>query len=53
MAAEIKNKFGVEPELIKSRGGVFEIKKDGVLVFSKRKLGRFPDDAEALELLAK
>jgi len=32
--------------LVKSRGGAFEITIDGKLMFSKKKLGRFPTDAE-------
>jgi selenoprotein W-related protein len=35
-----------EVELIESSGGVFEITRDGTLLFSKKKLGRFPYDAE-------
>jgi len=35
-----------EVELIESSGGVFEITRDGELLFSKKKLGRFPYDAE-------
>jgi selenoprotein W-related protein len=33
-------------ELVKSSGGVFEISRDGKLLFSKKKLGRFPTDEE-------
>ena len=33
-------------ELIESSGGVFEISRDGQLLFSKKKLGRFPHDKE-------
>jgi selT/selW/selH-like putative selenoprotein len=33
-------------ELVKSSGGAFEITVDGKLAFSKKKLGRFPEDAE-------
>ena len=33
-------------ELIESSGGVFEITRDGQLLFSKKKLGRFPYDTE-------
>jgi selT/selW/selH-like putative selenoprotein len=36
--------------LVKSRGGVFEITVDGRLAFSKKKLGRFPTDAELDDL---
>jgi selenoprotein W-related protein len=35
-----------EVELVKGVGGVFEITVDGRLVFSKKQLGRFPEDAE-------
>ena len=37
--------------MIESRGGVFEVVADGVTVFSKKNLGRFPDDGEVTELL--
>jgi selenoprotein W-related protein len=32
--------------LIKSRGGVFEITVGGELIFSKKRLGRFPQPGE-------
>ena len=35
-----------EVELVKGVGGVFEITVDGRLAFSKKQLGRFPEDAE-------
>jgi selenoprotein W-related protein len=35
-----------EIELVESSGGVFEISRDGQLLFSKKKLGRFPYDKE-------
>lgn len=35
-----------EVEFVKGVGGVFEITVDGKLVFSKKQLGRFPEDAE-------
>ena len=38
-------------ELIPSGGGVFEVSRDGELVFSKKKLGRFPRAGEVVELL--
>ncbi len=41
-----------EVELIESGGGVFEITRDGKLLFSKKKLGRFPTDEE-IDALAK
>ena len=51
MAEAIKKKYQVEPELIKSRGGVFEVVADGELIFSKKKEFRFPDSSEILEAL--
>ena len=52
MEAELKSKFdGVGVELISSGGGVFEITLDGDLVFSKRSLGRFPEDGEIEKLI--
>ena len=52
MEAAIK-KFNpkIEIELIESSGGVFEVTKDGQLIFSKKKLGRHPDHKEVLEQL--
>lgn len=32
--------------LIEGSGGVFEVKKDGELIFSKKQLGRFPEHEE-------
>lgn len=53
MADELKDTFNVKAELIRSAGGVFEIEADGELIFSKAKLGRFPDDGEVQALLKK
>ncbi|RMG32050.1 MAG: SelT/SelW/SelH family protein [Methanobacteriota archaeon] len=51
MAEAIKEAIGVEPELIKSGGGVFEVEVDGKLIFSKKKEGRFPEHEEILSQL--
>ena len=51
MADAIKNAVGVEPELIKGRGGVFDVVVDGELIFSKHKVERFPTHEEILEKL--
>ena len=42
-----------EVELVKGVSGVFEITIDGKLVFSKKQLGRFPEDAEIDALAAR
>ena len=52
LEAELKSKFpGVETKLISSGGGVYEIILDGELIFSKKTLGRFPDDGEVAALI--
>ena len=51
LAADIKQDLGIDVELIHSDGGVFEIEKDGVLVFSKKASGRFPTTEEILQKL--
>lgn len=47
----MKDALGVESELISGSGGVFEITVDGKKVFSKKALGRFPEDGEILGLI--
>ena len=43
---------GAEVELIEGDGGVFEITRDGDLVFSKKKLNRVPEDQEIDSIIA-
>jgi selenoprotein W-related protein len=47
----LNKELGIGSELIGSRGGVFEIEYGGKLVFSKKELGRFPNDGEVLNLI--
>ena len=52
LEAELKSRFpGVETKLISSGGGVYEIILEGKLIFSKKTLGRFPDDGEVAALI--
>jgi selenoprotein W-related protein len=51
LAARVRERYGVECDLVASGGGVFEVTVDGELIFSKRELGRFPEDAEIFEAL--
>ena len=51
MAAAIKKEFGVNSEYIKSGGGLFEVVKDGELLFSKQATGRFPENREIINLI--
>jgi len=43
---------GVEIEMIPSSGGVFEVQKDGKLIFSKKATGRFPETTEIISALS-
>lgn len=54
MEDEIKKALGsvIDVELIAGSNGVFEISVDGSLVFSKKKLGRFPEDGEIVSLIS-
>jgi len=45
-----KNIF-LEFKLIPSSGGVFEVKFEDKLLFSKKELGRFPELDELIELV--
>jgi len=51
LAEAIKNEVRLEPELIRSGGGVFEVIADGDLIFSKKQKFRFPDHEEILKIL--
>ena len=42
-----------KPALLRGDAGVFEVSADGALVFSKKKTGRFPSDAEVIAALRK
>ncbi len=44
---------GAEVELVKGGNGVFEISRDGELLFSKKALGRFPEDGEIEAIAAR
>jgi len=47
----IAKKSQADINLVRSSGGVFEIKIDGELVFSKQASGRFPTDEEVDNLI--
>lgn len=52
MAAEIRAQFpDAEVKLIPSKGGRFEVLRDGVPVFEKSKLGRHAQPGEIVKLL--
>jgi len=54
LASELLEKYGTnitQLTLLPSDGGVYEIIKDGALIFSKMKLDRFPDNGEIVTLI--
>jgi predicted Rdx family selenoprotein len=46
VAAEIKEAFHEQPELIQGKGGVFIVTADGRVVYDKKATGRFPKPGE-------
>jgi len=53
LAKAIEKKFGVKTKMIESGGGVFEVAVDGKTIFSKKKMGRFPDHEEIFNSIQK
>ena len=51
MAAAINKKFHTEPELIKGGGGIFDVKADGKLIYSRHQTGQFPEEQEVINAL--
>jgi selenoprotein W-related protein len=51
LAERIKKKFQVSPTLIEGRGGIFDVRLDDELIFSKHELNRFPEGDEVLEAI--
>ena len=54
MAADLLEKYGnnvKELSLIPSDDGVYEVKNNGKLIFSKKDLGRFPELDEIIDII--
>ena len=48
MAAAIEKELGIKPKLIKGKSGIFDVRADSTMVFSKHEVGRFPEEEEVL-----
>lgn len=51
LAAAIKKELGIESELLKGGGGVFDVAVNGERIFSKHEQGRYPEEAEVIEAI--
>ena len=51
MAAEIKKELGVDSQLVRGGGGIFDVTVDNKRIFSKHDIGRFPTEKEILDQL--
>ena len=52
MEAELLSEFPeAEVGLVEASGGLFEVRIDGSLLFSKKKLGRHAEDGEVMRLI--
>ena len=47
----IERQFGIKAKLIKGIGGVFEVKFNNSIIFSKKELTRFPNENEVEDLI--
>ncbi len=51
MAAEIKKQLGVDSQLVRGAGGIFEVHVNNKKIFSKKEAGRFPTEKEIVDQL--
>ena len=54
MEAELKVKYpNSKIELVKGGGGIFEVRCDGEVIYSKQTVGRFPKAGEVTQIIEK
>jgi selT/selW/selH-like putative selenoprotein len=51
LAAEIKKELGIDSQLVRGGGGIFDVTVDNKRIFSKKEEGRFPTEKEILDKL--
>ena len=51
MAATIKKEFGVDSEIVRGSGGIFDVTADNQKIYSKHETGTFPTEKEIVEKL--
>ena len=52
MSAEIEQSTGIQVSLVAGGGGIFEIRKDGEILWKKERGGAFPAPGEAAALFS-
>ena len=53
MAATIKKELGIDSELVRGSGGIFDVTVDGRKIYSKHDSGTFPSEKAIVETLRK
>ena len=53
MAAEIKKELGVDSQLVRGSGGIFDVSVDDKKIYSKYDTGRFPAEKDIVAQLRK
>jgi predicted Rdx family selenoprotein len=51
LAAELEQVLKAEVQITPGSGGIYDVKDNGVLIFSKHELGRFPHDGEIMSII--
>jgi len=51
LAAEIKKQLGVDSQVVRGSGGIFDVTVDNKRIFSKHDEGRFPTEKEIVDAL--
>ena len=49
MAAKLREAFRVEVSLVEGGSGIFDLEKDGEIIYSKHATGRFPNEEQLIE----
>jgi len=53
LAAEIKKEIGIDSELVRGGGGIFDVTVDDKRIFSKHDEGNFPSEKAIVEQIKK
>jgi selT/selW/selH-like putative selenoprotein len=51
LAAQIKKELGIDSQLVRGSGGIFDVTVDDQRIFSKKETGHFPTEKEIVEQL--